>query len=66
MNLPFSISFMTFHFYLNFDFYPNVYTIRILIVIYFNVFGPPISTLYTAGTLSKRSLSTYFFNFYLF
>ena len=58
MNLAFLIGFMTFH--------ANVSNIRILIVIYFNFFGPGISTSYTAGTLSKRTLATYFFNFYLF
>ena len=40
MNLAFLISFMTFHFYLNLAFHPNVSTIRILIVIYFNFLVP--------------------------
>ena len=60
MNLVFLIGFMTFHFYLNLAFHANVSTIRILIVIYFNFFGPSISTSYTAGTSSKGSLATYF------
>ena len=38
MNLAFLISFMTFHFYLNLDFHTNIFTIRIVIVIYFNFF----------------------------
>ena len=36
MNLAFLISFMTFHFYLNLAFHTNIFTIRIVIVIYFN------------------------------
>ena len=52
MNLAFLIGFMTFHLYLN---------LASLIVIYFNFFGPHISASYTAGTLSKGSLATYFF-----
>ena len=35
MNLAFLISFMTFHFYLNLAFHTNIFTIRIVIVIYF-------------------------------
>ena len=66
MNLAFLISFMIFHFYLNLAFHANVSTIRLLIVLYLNFFGPHISTSYTAGTLSKESLTTYFFNFNLF
>ena len=38
MNLAFLISFMTFHFYLNLAFHTNIFTIRIVIVIYFNFF----------------------------
>ena len=60
MNLGFLISFMTFHFYLNLAFHANIFTIKIPIVIYFNFFGPLISTSYAAGTLSKGSLATYF------
>ena len=37
MNLAFLISFMTFHFYLNLAFHANIFTIRIEIVIYFNL-----------------------------
>ena len=37
MNLAFLISFMTFHFYLNLAFHTNIFTIRIVIVIYFNL-----------------------------
>ena len=66
MNLAFLIGLMAFHFYLNLASHANVSTIRILIVIYFNFFGPSISTLYTAGTLSKGILTTYFFDFNLF
>ena len=63
MNLTFLIGFMTFHFYFNLAFHANVSTIRILIVIYFDFFGTSIGTSYTAGTLSKGNLATYFFNF---
>ena len=77
MNLAFLISFMTFHFYLNLAFHTNIFTIRIVIVIYFNFFKKSIdyiSTLSllkplwfqpasTDGTFSKPSLATYFFNF---
>ena len=38
MNLAFLISFMTFHFYLNLAFHTNIFTIRIVIVIYFKFF----------------------------
>ena len=38
MNLAFLISFMTFHFYLNLALHTNIFTIRIVIVIYFNFF----------------------------
>ena len=34
MNLAFLISFMTFHFYLNLAFHTNIFTIRIVIVIF--------------------------------
>ena len=38
MNLAFLISFMTFHFYLNLAFHTNIFSIRIVIVIYLNFF----------------------------
>ena len=38
MNLVFLISFMTLHFYLNLASHTNIFTIRIVIVIYFNFF----------------------------
>ena len=38
MNLAFLISFMTFHLYLNLAFHTNIFTIRIVIVMYFNFF----------------------------
>ena len=38
MNLAFLISFITFHFYLNLAFHTNIFTIRIVIVIYLNFF----------------------------
>ena len=66
MNLVFLIGFMTFHFYLNLAFHANISIVKILIVIYFNFLVPHSYTFYSAGTLSKGSLATYFFNFTLF
>ena len=81
MNLAFLISFMTFHFYLNLAFQTNIFTIRIVIVIYFNFLKKkilirlalyPYSNLFGSSQpaqtehFQNQALQAIFFNFNLF